>query len=85
MGSEKYQAKLSESWCIAIGQELVNKVRDMISDYKIIVSVTIAQKAGGLVQSTTWYHDAERDACITAEWKNPHMDVMIACYGLSYD
>ena len=84
IGEENYQPKLVQSWVDTIAQETVTKLKDLVQNYKFIVSVTILQKAGGLMQSSTCYWDSTTDCHVTVRWENPHLHCVVVAYAIGF-
>ena len=84
IGQEAYQPKLVQGWVDSIGQDTVSKFKDMAQNYKFVVSVTIVQKAGGLVQSSTCYWDSSTDCHVTVRWENSHLHCVVVAYAIGF-
>jgi Tctex-1 family len=84
IGQENYQAKMVQSWVDTIGQETVSRFKDLANNYKFVVSVTIVQKTGGLVQSSTCYWDSSTDCHVTVRWENSHLHCVVVAYAVSF-
>ncbi len=84
IGQETYQPKLVQGWVDSIGQDAVTKFKDLAANYKFVVSVTIVQKAGGLVQSSTCYWDSSTDCHVTVRWENPHLHCVVVAYAVAF-
>ncbi len=84
IGDETYQPKLVQGWVDTIAQETVTKLKDLAQNYKFIVSVTILQKAGGLMQSSTCYWDSTTDCHVTSRWENSHLHCVVVTYAVGF-
>ena len=58
-------------------------VQELSSDFKFIVSVTIVEKKGGLVQSSTCFWDAAVDTHAIVRWENPHLHCVAVLYAVA--
>jgi hypothetical protein len=84
IGQETYQPKLVQGWVDTIAQDSVSKLKDSVQNYKFVVSVTILQKAGGLMQSSTCYWDSSTDCHVTVRWENPNLHCVVVAYAISF-
>ena len=84
IGDETYQPKLVQAWVDTIAQETVTKLKDLAQNYKFVVSVTILQKAGGLMQSSTCFWDSTTDCHVTVRWENPHLHCVVVAYAIGF-
>ena len=84
IGEETYQPKLVQAWVDTIAQETVTKLKDLAQNYKFVVSVTILQKAGGLMQSSTCFWDSTTDCHVTVRWENANLHCVVVAYAIGF-
>ena len=74
----------SNEWVDSINNEILNKMKDIAPNFKILVSCILTQKVGaGLHYDNTAYWDPSTDGTVTAKYENNTIICICTIFGIA--
>jgi hypothetical protein len=77
-----YQQSKVQEWIGTINKQLLDKLKGLNENFKLITSCMILEQVGsGLTSTSVSFWDEKTDGCVTVKWTNSSVQTIVTVFG----
>ena len=77
-----YQQSKVQEWIDSINTNLLNQLKALNANFKLITSCMILEQVGsGLTSTSVSFWDEKTDGCVTVKWANSSVQTIVTVFG----
>ena len=77
-----YQQSKVQEWIDRINSGLIDQLKKLNENFKLISSCMISEQVGcGLTSTSVSFWDEKTDGCVTVKWTNSSVQTVVTVYG----